>query len=129
VKEEEKGMIHTVPVLLKCRCRSEKERLENMVRKAGTNVSFKWPKESLDFVKGLREKVEEMGYDSKTYFTRIRPTLLKGSAYLRADVRKKEGGSFVTLGYWRTPPKDKAIWRRISKIMEPEWLVEMRSET
>jgi hypothetical protein len=33
VKEEEKGMIHTVPVLLTCRCRSEKERLENIVRK------------------------------------------------------------------------------------------------
>jgi hypothetical protein len=80
-------------------------------------------------VKGLREKVEEMGYESKAYFTRIRPTLVEGSAYIRADVRKKEGGSFVTLGYWRTPHKDKAIWRRISNIMEPEWLVEKRNET
>ncbi len=28
---------------------------------------FKWTKERLDFVKGRGEKVQEMGYESKTY--------------------------------------------------------------
>jgi hypothetical protein len=31
-------------------------------------------KESLDFVNGVREKVEELGYERKVYFTRVRPT-------------------------------------------------------
>ena len=127
VKEVEKGKIHTVPVLLTCRCRSEKERLENMFRKAGIIVSFQWPKESMDFVKELRDKVEEMGFEKKTYFTRIRPTVVEGTVYIRADVRKKDGGSFAKLGYWRTPPLDKAIWGRISKSMEPEWRWEKRN--
>ena len=119
IKELEKGKIYTVPILLTCRCRSEKERLENLVRKAGISVSFQWPKESLDFVKGIREKVEEMGYESQTYFTRIRPTLVQGLLYIRTEVRKKDGGSFEKVGYWRSPPIDRAVWRQISR--EPEW--------
>ena len=124
IKEVEKGMIHTVPVLLTCRCRSVKERLENIVRKTGILVSFQWPKESLDFVKGLREKVEDMGYASKMYFARIRPAMVEGTIYIRAEVRKKEGGRFEKLGYWSTPPMDKAVWRRNN--MEPEWVVGKR---
>jgi hypothetical protein len=64
----------------------------------------------LEFVKGLRKKVEDMGYEKKEYFARIRPTLVDGTMYIWADVRKKEGGRFEKLGYWRTPPMGKAIW-------------------
>jgi hypothetical protein len=42
IKEVEKVKIHTVPFLLTCMCRSEKERLESMVRKAGISTSFQW---------------------------------------------------------------------------------------
>ncbi len=52
IKEMKKGKIHTVPVLLVCICRSTKESLEDILRKAGFFLSFQWPKEMLGFVKG-----------------------------------------------------------------------------
>ncbi len=58
------------------------------------------------------------------YFARIRPTLVDGTMYIWAEVRKKEGGMFEKLGYWRTPPMGKAICSQI--IVEPEWTVGKR---
>jgi hypothetical protein len=52
-----------VPVLLVCRWRSEKEKLGCIVREAGIIASFQWPKESLEFVKTVRKKVELTGYE------------------------------------------------------------------
>ncbi len=54
------------------------ERLEFIMRKAGIIVSFQWPKESMGFVKGIRDKVEGMGFEGRTHFTQIRPSLLAG---------------------------------------------------
>ena len=93
------------------------------MKKAGISVTFQWPKESLDFVEGVREKVENLGYERKTYFARIRPTVVEGTVYIRADVKRKDGGKFEKLAYWRIPPRDRARWGRITDIMEPEWLV------
>jgi hypothetical protein len=42
-----------------CRCRSAKERSEDIVKGGRIVVSIQWPKESYDFVKELREKVEK----------------------------------------------------------------------
>jgi hypothetical protein len=43
--------------------------------------------------------------------------------FLREDTKKKEGGKFEGLAYWRVPPMDKEDWKRITKLSEPEWLV------
>jgi hypothetical protein len=63
----EKKTTHTVPILLKCERRSTKEQPEDIVRKAGFFLSFRWPKECLDFVSRPWEKVETMEYDGKNY--------------------------------------------------------------
>jgi hypothetical protein len=127
IKETGKGMIHTVPVLITCGCRNVKERLEVLMRKAGVNVSFQWPKESMDFVDKIREEVNKMGYDRKEYFTRVRPVMVEGRVFLRAEVKKKDGGRFESLAYWRAPPRDKEYWKRISKLAEPEWRIVKKS--
>jgi hypothetical protein len=67
--------IHTVPILISCGCKNVKVRLERIVRNAGLVASFQWPKESLEFVEKIREKVEEMGFGRKEYYTRVRPTM------------------------------------------------------
>jgi hypothetical protein len=123
VKETEKGNIHTVPVLITCGCKSVKERMEVLMRKSGTIVSFQWPKECLDFVDKIRAEVHKMGYDRKDYYTRVRPAKIDGQVLLRAETKKKEGGKFEGLAYWRAPPDDKEYWKRISKIIEPEWRI------
>jgi hypothetical protein len=56
----EEGRIHTVPVLITCGCRNMKERMEGIVRKAGSVASFQWPQECMD-----REKGETTGFNKK----------------------------------------------------------------
>ena len=60
-KELGKERVCTAPLLIKCGSRSEKERLEGMLRKAGVRVAFHWPREMLEFVEEVRGWVEEMG--------------------------------------------------------------------
>jgi hypothetical protein len=43
--------------------------------------------------------------------------------FLRVETKKKEGGKFGGLAYWRAPPLDQVYWKRITKIMEPEWRI------
>jgi hypothetical protein len=121
-KETAKGMINTVPVLITCGCRNMKDRLEVLVRKAGMNTSFQWPKECMEFVDKIREKVDEMGYGRKDFYTKVRPILIEGRVFIRADTKKKEGGKFEGLAYWRVPPRDKEYWKRVIKLSEPDWL-------
>jgi DNA repair exonuclease SbcCD ATPase subunit len=122
-KETEKGKIHTVPVLITFGCKNVKERMEAIVRKAGLIATFQWPKECMEFVDKIREKVETMGFGKKEYFTRIRPTRVDGQVLLRVETKRKEGGRFEGLAYWRAPATDKAHWKRITKIMEPERMI------
>jgi hypothetical protein len=119
-KETGKGMIHTVPVLITCGCRYLKDRMEVIMRKAGISVTFQWPTECMDFVDKIREEVDNMGYNRKEYYTRVKPSMVDGQVFLRADVKKKDGGRCEWLAYWRAPPKDKKYWKQISKILEPE---------
>jgi hypothetical protein len=123
MKEVGKRKIHTVPVLVTCGCKHAKGRMESIVRKAGLVTSFQWPKACMEFVGKVREKVETMGYSEKEFYTRIRPVLTHGRVLLRVDTKRKEGGKFKGLAYWRAPPKDKDCWKRIIGMMEPEWLI------
>ena len=122
-KQAEKGKIHTVPILLVCQCRSEKVSLEEVLRKAGVHVAFQWPKESMEFVNGVREKVEKMGYDRWKYYTRVRPTVSDGRVRIKVECRRKEGGKFEPLARWRLPPLERNMWECIEGIMEPERMV------
>jgi hypothetical protein len=128
VKETEKGQIHMVPLLITCGCRSVKDRMEVLIRKTGINVSFQWPKECLDFVDKIREEAHKMGYDRKEYYMKVRPAMVNGRVFLRAEIKKKDGRKFEGLAYWRAPPRDKEYWKRISKIVEPEWRIVKQSE-
>jgi hypothetical protein len=128
MKEVGKGRIYTVPILISCRCKNVKNRLERIVRNAGLVASFQWPKESMDFVEKIREKVEAMGFGKKDYYTRIRPVVKDGKVLVRADTKKKEGGKFEGLAYWRAPPMDKEHWRKINSMMEPERMIAKQVE-
>jgi hypothetical protein len=57
--------------------------------------------------------------------TRVRPAKIDGQVpvLLRAETKKKEGGKFEGLAYRRAPPDDKEYWKRISKIIQPEWRI------
>jgi DNA repair exonuclease SbcCD ATPase subunit len=123
------GRIYTVPILITCGCKNVKGRLERIVRNAGLVASFQWPKESMEFVEKIREKVEAMGFGRKEFFTRIRPVMKEGKVLLRADTKRKEGGKFEGLAYWRAPPMDKEYWSRINSMMEPERLIAKQVES
>jgi hypothetical protein len=102
--------------------------MEVLIRKSGMRVSFQWPKECLDFVDKIREEAYKMGYDRKEYYTRVRPARVEGRVLIRAEIKKKNGGRFEGLAYWRAPPRDKEYWKRISKIVEPEWRIDKQRE-
>jgi hypothetical protein len=65
---------------------------------------FQWPRKSMDFVKQIREKVETMGFYIKDYYEQIRPSLVKGKVFLKAEIKKKveEGWRDWHIG-WRLP--------------------------
>jgi hypothetical protein len=63
----------------------------------------------MEFVKGIREKVKGMGFERRTHFTRIRPSLIEGTVLIRVDVKKKEGGNCVVVIYCRFHS-----WRELS---------------
>jgi hypothetical protein len=74
----------------------------------------------MEFVEKIREKVEEMGFGRKEYYTRIRPVAKDGRVLFRADTRRKEGGKFEGVAYWRAPPLDKEYWSKLNGMLEPE---------
>ncbi len=123
-KETGKDMIHTVPILITCGCKNVKERLEVIVRKAGLVTSCLWPKECMELVEKVREKVETMGFGKKEYYTRVRPVRMDGRVLLRVYTKRKEGGKFKGLAYWRAPPSDKEFWKRIISMMEPGQMID-----
>ncbi len=86
-----------MPVLLARQCRSERGRSEEMLRRAGLHVSFQWPKESMEFVRGVREKVERMGYKRNTFYSRVRLIVVEGrvTSGQSAGERREE-----SLSYW-----------------------------
>jgi hypothetical protein len=77
----------------------------------------------MEFVDKVREKVETMGFGKEEFYTRVRPAVAHGRVLLRVDTKRKEGGKFKGLAYWRAPPKDKVHWKRIIGMVEPEWMI------
>ncbi len=118
-KKTGKGEIHTVPVLITCGCQNVKERLEVIVRRAGLVTTCQWPKECMEFIEKVREKVEMMGFGKKEHYTRVRPVRKDGRILVRVDTKRIEGGKFRGLAYWRVPLSDKEQWKRINNMMEP----------
>jgi hypothetical protein len=53
----------------------------------------------MDFVNKILEKVETMGFNKKEYYTRVSPALVEGRVFLRAEIKKKNGGKFEGLAY------------------------------
>jgi len=118
-KEFEGRKIFTVPILIRCSCAGDKESLERIIRNAGIRVSFHWPTEMLDYVKGIRERVEGMGRGGGEEFVRVRAVREEGELFLRADVRRKEGGRFRWIGDWKCPPLDREMWDVAEDILKP----------
>jgi hypothetical protein len=52
-----------------------------------------------------------------------------GKVLLRADTKRKEGGKFEGLAYWRAPPMNKEYWSRIISMMEPERMIAKQAES
>jgi hypothetical protein len=67
--------IFTVPILIRQYCTGDKESLERIIRKAGLRVSFHWPTEMLEYVEGIRERLEGMGSQGREEFVRVRAVL------------------------------------------------------
>ena len=109
-KEYEGTAIFTVPILIRCQCVSDKVRLERMIRNTGIRTSFHWPAEMMEFVRGVRERVEGMGHGGQEEFVRVRAVKEDGGLYIRVDGRKKEGGSFKWIGDWLCPPQNTEFW-------------------
>ncbi len=76
--------------------------MEVIVRNAGLVVSFQWPKKCMEFVDKIREKVETMGYGKKEYYTTVRPAVAHGRVY----TKRKVGGKFEGLAYWRNAGRE-----------------------
>jgi chromosome segregation ATPase len=118
-KEFEGRKIFTVPILIRCSCAGDKQGLERIIRNAGIRVSFHWPTEMLEYVKGIRERVEGMGRGGREEFVRVRAVREEGELFLRADVRRKEGGRFRWVGDWKCPPLDRVLWDVAIDILKP----------
>ena len=118
-KEFEGRKIFTVPILIRCSCAGDKQGLERIIRNAGIRVSFHWPTEMLEYVKGIRERVEGMGRGGREEFVRVRAVREEGELFLRADVRRKEGGRFRWVGDWKCPPLDRVLWDVAIDVLKP----------
>jgi len=106
VNEEDKW---SVPILLCCQCRAEKEEVQRMLRSAGYTTLFYWPDSLVDFVKGAREEIRSKGFEERRYEVRIRPERKDGRLVIRADIRTKERGRFKPEVYWRIPGERKLM--------------------
>jgi hypothetical protein len=115
--------IWTAPVLIHCGSKMEKERLEMLLRSSGVRSSFHWPKEMVEFVSSLRERVERMGYRKEEFFVKVRPAVLGGLLQLRAEVRRveKRGGRFERVACWSCPPADRRLWGSAESRLMPVW--------
>ncbi len=50
---------------------------------------------------------------------RVRAVREEGELFLRADVRRKEGGRFRWIGDWKCPPLDREMWDVAEDILKP----------
>ena len=97
-KEYDGRKIFTVPILISCPCLGDKVRMERILRNAGMRASFHWPAVMLEYVRGIRERVDGMGHGGQEEYVRVRAVKEEGGIFIRAEARKKVGGSFKWIG-------------------------------
>ena len=119
-KEFNGRKIFTVPILISCSCLGEKVRMERILRNAGIRASFHWPAVMMEFVRGIRERVEKMGYGGQEEYVRVRAVKEEGGIYIKAEARKKEGGSFKWIGDWLCPPLNRNLWE--ARVIDDMWM-------
>ena len=113
------GEYFTVPVLVSCKDRNEKWDLEGIVRRAGYFPSFHWPKEMMEFVRGARKEVQDLGFTEDLHYVRIRPEIYEGRVQIRADVKPKAGGTFRPKAVWNAPPLCTDYWAQVKNLLKP----------
>jgi hypothetical protein len=101
-KMEEEGK-WSVPILLCCQGRGEKDEIERMLKSAGYTTLFYWPDSMVSFVRGAREELQRKGFEERKFDVKIRPERKDGRLVIRADVRTKDRGVFRPEVYWRVP--------------------------
>jgi hypothetical protein len=128
-KTVEGEKICTAPVLVCCGTLVDKERLETMLRSSKVRSTFHWPKEMVDFVSGLRGRLEQMGYRKEEFFVKIRPVMVEGVPQLRAVVRAmvKRGGRFDRVACWSCPPAERRLWGNVESWLRPVWTKEFNT--
>ena len=119
-KEYEGRKIFTVPILISCPCIGDKVRMERILRNSGIRASFHWPAVMMDFVGGVRERVEGMGHGGQEEYVRVRAVKEEGGIRIRAEARKKEGGNFKWIGDWLCPPINKNFWK--DGVLDDVWM-------
>jgi hypothetical protein len=101
-KMEEEGK-WSVPILLCCQGRGEKDEIERMLKSAGYTTLFYWPDGMVRFVRGAREELKRKGFEERNFDVKIRPERKDGRLVIRADIRTKDRGVFRPEVYWRIP--------------------------
>jgi hypothetical protein len=101
-KMEEEGK-WSVPILLCCQGRGEKDEIERMLKSAGYTTLFYWPDSLVSFVRGAREELKRKGFEERKFDVKIRPERKEGRLVIRADIRTKDRGVFRPEVYWRIP--------------------------
>ena len=107
-KMEEEGK-WSVPILLCCQGRGEKDEIERMLKSAGYTTLFYWPDSLVSFVRGAREELKRKGFEERKFDVKIRPERKDGRLVIRADVRTKDRGVFRPEVYWRIPGDSKLM--------------------
>jgi len=65
-KMEEEGK-WSVPILLCCQGRGEKDEIERMLKSAGYTTLFYWPDSMVSFVRGAREELKRKGFEERKF--------------------------------------------------------------
>ena len=108
----------TIPILFECHDRQDIQELDRILRRAGYVPSFHWPKETLEFIGKIRDKVRKME-NCKDSYTTIRPVVRGGRILLRADTKPMAGGRFVLQGIWACPPLNRKLWDEVEGLYTP----------
>ena len=113
--------IFTVPILLEASCARDSEEIGEMLRRGGFFPSFHWPSEIMPFIGDIREEVRStLGYGEDHYYVRIRPETRGGEIQLRADVKHRDGGRWMSKAYWFCPPLDRDLWEAVDGLYDPK---------
>jgi len=124
VRQEGGETIQSVPILLQCQDRKDAQELEGMLKGAGYFPTLHWPKEMMEFIKGVREEVRRRGVTEQDNWIRIRPEEEEGRVRIRVDTKSKAGGRFRLEGVWACPPLGQVLWESIEGLYTPLYVGE-----